>query len=71
MIVTIQAPSRREAMRGQFECLKYGLDCDYLEGNVLQITSASIDKPKMLSDMIGGKVIAVAHSTLFSPTGEM
>ena len=71
MIVTIQAPDRRKATQAQFECIKYGLDCEYLEGNVLQITSASIDKPKMLSDMIGGSIIAVAHRTLFDPIGEM
>lgn len=70
MIVTVKAPSRQSAARVQFECIKYGLECEYQEGNVLQITSASIDKPKRLSDMIGGDIVAVVNRTIFDPKGE-
>lgn len=64
MVVTVKVPSRRHAIRGKFECLKYGLDCEYMEGDVLSITTASLDRVLNICAAIDGSVVAVADRTL-------
>ena len=69
MVVTILAPSRREAARAQFECIKFGIECDYMEDNYLDLTVGNIDKAQIICDKIGGQIVAVMDKILFEPIG--
>lgn len=69
MVVTIKAPTRREAARAQFECIKFGIECDYMEDNYLDLTVGNIDKARIICDKIGGEIVAVMDKILFDPIG--
>jgi len=69
MVVTIKAPPRREAARAQFECIKFGIECDYMEDNYLDLTVGNIDKARIICDKISGEIVAVMDKILFDPIG--
>lgn len=70
MVVTIKTDRPSDAARAEFECVKYGIDCERMADGVVQITSPTLDKVQRINATIGGTIIAVAHHVLFSGTGE-
>lgn len=70
MIVTIKAPSRREAARAQFECIKFGVECDYMEDNVINLTVGDVKRAQIIADKCRGDIIAVIDKIIFDPMGE-
>lgn len=69
MIVTIKAPSRREAARAEFECIKFGIECDYMQDNYFDITVHDMEKAKIIADKCRGEIVAVIDKILFDPIG--
>lgn len=67
MIVTLRAPSRREAARAQFECIKFGIECDYMQDNVMNLTVGSIDKAQIIAVKSSSEIIAVTDKIIFDP----
>mgnify|MGYP003348455598 FL=1 len=67
MIVTLRAPSRREAARAQFECIKFGIECDYMQDNVMNLTVGSIDKAQIIAVKSSSEIIAVTDKMIFDP----
>lgn len=59
MIVTIKAPTSASARVGLFEAIKCGLDCTYMEGDILNLVVTDLNRATRLSDKIGGTVVAV------------
>jgi hypothetical protein len=75
MIVTIKADSLSTARYAQFECFKSGLETEYMEGNIVQITSHNIASIQNLCARIGSnikgraEIIAVTDKTLTDRIG--
>ena len=67
MIVTLRAPSRRQAARAQFECIKFGIECDYMRDNVMNLTVGSIDKAQIIAVKSSSEIIAVTDKIIFDP----
>ena len=67
MIVTLRAPSRRQAARAQFECIKFGIECDYMQDNVMNLTVGSIDKAQIIAVKSSSEIIAVTDKMIFDP----
>ena len=67
MIVTLRAPSRREAARAQFECIKFGIECDYMQDNVMNLTVGDIDKAQIIAVKSSSEIIAVTDKIIFDP----
>lgn len=67
MIVTLRAPSRRQAARAQFECIKFGIECDYMQDNVMNLTVGSIDKAQIIAVKSSSEIIAVTDKIIFDP----
>jgi hypothetical protein len=59
MIVTLQAPSSGSAAQAQFEAIKYGLDCEVMPDNVLDLTVADVGKAVRVAAASGSKIISV------------
>ena len=71
MVVTIKTNTRRDAAWVEFECIKFGIESIYMQDNVVQITSPSLDKVQHISGRIGGTILAVTPTILFDPIGEV
>lgn len=69
MIVTIKAPSRRLAARAEFECIKYGIECDYMEDNHFDIVVHDPAKASIIAASCHGTIVAVVDKILFDPIG--
>lgn len=67
MIVTLRAPSRREAARAQFECIKFGVECDYMQDNVMNLTVGDIDRAKIIALKSRSEIVAVTDKIIFDP----
>ena len=70
MIVTLRAPSRREAARAQFECIKFGIECDYMQDNVMNLTVGNVDKARIIAEKCQGEIVAVTDKIIFDPMGD-
>ena len=51
MVVTIKTNTRRDAAWVEFECIKYGIEAVYMQDNVVQITSPSLDKVHLFKEV--------------------
>ena len=69
MIVTLKAPSPRKAVAVQFECIKFGVECDLFPDNLLDLTIHDIDRAKIIADLTGCEIVAVIDKILFDPLG--
>jgi hypothetical protein len=69
MIVTIKASSPREAVAVQFECIKYGVECDLFDNNYLDLTIHDIHRANSIARRTGTQIVAVTDKILFDPIG--
>jgi hypothetical protein len=69
MIVTIKAPSPRHAVAVQFECIKFGVECDLFEDNYLHLTIHDINRAKIIAENTRSEIVAVIDKILFDPIG--
>lgn len=69
MIVTIKAPGPRNAVAVQFECIKFGVECDLFDDNYLDLTIHDIDKAKVIASKTGSEIVAVMDKIIFDPIG--
>ena len=69
MIVTLKASSARRAAAVQFECIKFGVECDLFADNHLDLTIHDIDRAKIIADKTGCEIVAVMDKILFDPVG--
>lgn len=65
MIVTMKAPTRRAQARAEFECIKFGIDYESFEGLHLDLTVPSVARAKIISDKVGGEIVAVIDKIAF------
>ena len=69
MIVTLKASSPRKAVAVQFECIKFGVECDLFIDNYLDLTIHDIDRAKAIASLTGTEIVAVVDKILFDPIG--
>jgi hypothetical protein len=69
MIVTVKASSPRKAAAVQFECIKFGVECDLFANNFLDLTIHDIDRAKTITDKTGTEIVAVIDKIIFDPIG--
>jgi len=69
MIVTIKAPSPRHAVAVQFECIKFGVECDLFDDNYLDLVIHDIDRAKTIAYNTRSEIVAVIDKILFDPIG--
>ena len=61
MLVTIQAPSPGLAARGKFEAMKFGVLCEPMADNTLELSVADIQKARIICDRIDGRITSILH----------
>jgi hypothetical protein len=69
MIVTIKAPTPRQAVAVQFECIKYGVECDLFDNNYLDLIIHDIHRANSIARRTGTQIVAVIDKILFDPIG--
>ena len=69
MIVTLKAPSPRHSAAVQFECIKFGVECDLFADNHLDLTIHDIDKAKTIASKTGCEIVAVIDKIIYDPIG--
>jgi hypothetical protein len=69
MIVTLKASSPRNAAAVQFECIKFGVECDLFADNHLDLTIHDLDRAKTIADITGSEIVAVVDKIIFDPIG--
>jgi hypothetical protein len=64
MIVTVKASSPRKVAAVQFECIKFGVECETFPDNYLDLTIHDIDRAKAITNLTGTEIVAVVDKIL-------
>ena len=69
MIVTLKASSPRKAAAVQFECIKFGVECDLFADNYLGLTIHDMERVLAIASKTDTDIVAIVDKTIFDPIG--